>query len=156
MEEKNQDKNLYELGYLLIPTIDAEKISEEVLQIKNIIESLDGVVEVEELPKMRNLAYEISQVLSGGKRNRHNEAYFGWMRFNLSPEGIVTFTEELKKNQSVLRSLIINLSKEGKNALKIAKPRGASIKRVPKTVSDKEEIDKEIDNLLTEDISVEV
>jgi len=155
MEEKNQDKNLYELGYLLIPTIDADRIPEEVSKIKNVLESLEGAVENEELPKMRELAYEVSQDLAGGKRIRFNEAYFGWMRFNLSPEGAVSFIDELKKNSSVLRNLVINLSKEGKNALKVAKPRNISLRRVPKTVSDKEVIDKEIDDLLTKDMSVE-
>jgi ribosomal protein S6 len=148
MEEKFQDKNLYELGYLLVPTINADKIPEEVSVLRNALESFDGVIQSEEQPKMKKLSYEVSQDLAGGKRNKYEDAYFGWMRFDLSSEGIIKFGEELKKNDSILRHLIINLSKEGTNALKIGKPRSIPLKRVPKTASDKEEIDKEIDNLL--------
>lgn len=147
MEDKIQDKNLYELGYLIIPTITEEKLPEEVSVLRNSIENAGGSVQSDDFPKMKKLAYEMIQDLSGGKRSKFEDAYFGWMRFDMPSEGVVSLLEDLKKNGSVLRHLLINLSKEGKNALKV-KPRNIALRRAPKTVSDKEEIDKEIDNLL--------
>ncbi|HBM45875.1 MAG: hypothetical protein UT05_C0006G0024 [Parcubacteria group bacterium GW2011_GWF2_38_76] len=143
----NSDKNVYELGYLLIPIIAPEKLVEEVNEIRNVIESSGGLVLFEEGAKSRKLAYEMSVDTTGGKRSKYDDAYFGWMKFSLSSDSVSKMEAELKKNPSVIRYLVINLTKEGipSSGAEIKKPIGG--KRPKKTVSDKE-LDKEIDNLL--------
>ncbi|MEI6297045.1 MAG: 30S ribosomal protein S6 [bacterium] len=144
------DKNLYELGYLLIPVIAAEKLSEEVGAIRAVIESNNGVISNEEQPKVRKLAYEIAHNIAGSKRVRYEDAYFGWMKFNLSPELLEKVVEGLKKSSTLLRHLIINLSKDSGSTLKNDTNKAQVIKKTKKVASEKE-IDKEIDNLLTKE-----
>lgn len=141
------DKNVYELGYLLIPIIAPEKIADEVNAVRAAIESSGGLVLFEEAAKERKLAYEMSHDITGGKRAKYDDAYFGWFKFSLSSDAVKTMEAELKKNQSLIRYLVINLTKEGSlsNGKDAKKSTGA--KKPRKSVSDKE-LDKEIDNLL--------
>lgn len=147
---ENNDKNLYEIGYLLIPIIPAEKISDEVNVLKSYIESNGGVVMAEEQPKMRDLSYEILHRVAGGKNSRYDTAHFGWVKFDLSPLMVKNVEAEIKKNPSFLRYLVINLSRDMGSPEKIDTKKTPIIKK-PKKIADEVEIDKEIDNLLVED-----
>lgn len=142
------EKNVYELGYLLIPVIAPEKIADEVNLVRSAIESNGGLVLFEEGAKERKLAYEMSHNVTGGKKNKYDDAYFGWMKFSLSSDAVKKMEEDLRKNPSMLRYLVINLTKEGtlSNGTEPKKPLGVG-KKPRKTVSEKE-LDKEIDNLL--------
>lgn len=141
------DKNLYELSYLLIPIVSAEKLPDEVNAIRAIIESNGGLILNEEQPKAKDLAYEISHVVAGGKRTRYESAYFGWMKFNLAQDAVSGVEVELKKNNVLLRYLIINLTRDIGNPPKNDSKKAQIIKKTKKVSSDKE-IDKEIENLL--------
>ncbi|HRY62869.1 MAG TPA: 30S ribosomal protein S6 [Candidatus Paceibacterota bacterium] len=145
----SSDKNVYELGYLLIPIIAPEKLADEVNAIRALVESNGGLVLFEEAPKERKLAYEMSHDITGGRRAKYDDAFFGWMKFNLSADAVSKLDAGLKNNQSLIRYLIINLTKEGgdsNGAAEAKKPLGVG-KKPKKTVSEKE-LDKEIDNLL--------
>ena len=141
------DKNLYELSYLLVPIITTEKLADEVNAIRGVIESKEGLILNEEHPKMRDLAYEIAHMVAGGKRTRYENAYFGWMKFNLAQDVLIKLNADLKKNNVLLRYLIINLTKEIGNPIKNDSNKIKMAKRTKKISSDKE-IDKEIENLL--------
>ena len=143
---ENNDKNLYELGYLLIPVIPAEKLPEEASVLRSYVESNGGMIDSEGEPKMRKLSYEITHRVAGGKNTRYDDAHFGWLRFNISPENIKTIDSEMKKNTSVLRFMIINLSNE-MGSPKRNEAKKTAIKKAKKNISEKE-IDKEIDSLL--------
>lgn len=148
---ENNDKNLYELGYLLIPVISEEKLVEEANLVRSAIESNGGLIVNEEQPKMRKLSYEIAHNVAGGRRTRYDDAHFGWMRFNLSPASVKKMEEELKKNPSMLRYLVINLSKELGSSKNGEVSKKSVIRKTKKVVSEKE-IDKEIDNLLEKSV----
>jgi ribosomal protein S6 len=143
----SSEKKLYELGYLLIPVIAPEKLADEVSILRSVIESNGGLVLFEEAPKERKLSYEMAKEITGGRKAKYDDAYFGWMKFNLSSDAISKIDEEMKKSASVLRYLIINLTKEGAplSGIEIKKP--VVGRKAKRTVSEKE-LDKEIDNLL--------
>ncbi len=146
---ENKDKNLYEIGYVLVPSIPEDKVPEEVSRINELIVSNSGLVLSGEQPKFRKLSYEISKPISGGKNVRYNEGHFGWVRFETSPDCILIIDKELKSDLNVLRFLVLNLTKEGKNALKIGGKKGLfSKEKVSKKPISEKEIDKEIDSLL--------
>jgi len=151
---ENSDKNLYELGYLLIPVVPMDKLPEEVNVLREVIESAGGLILNMEQPKMKKLAYEIAHNLAGGKKTRYEDAYFGWVNFQLTPEALAEVVSKVKNNVSILRHLVINLSSENNNLSKPEIKGKNGIKKGKRLMSDKD-IDKEIDNLLTKNNTVE-
>ena len=146
------DKKLYEVGYLLMPLIAEEKIGEEQNTLRNYIESEGGLIVSEEIPKMRKLAYEVSHNIIGGKKKKYEDAYFGWMKYQLSPDKAETVNASFKKSANVIKFLIINSSVEQPKA-----PRDESKKAAPKKEKksdmSEQEIDKEIDKLVVKDVA---
>ena len=88
-EEKTEEKDnlevlgVYEIGYLLVPSIPEEKIAEEAASVRGQVEKEGGLLIMEDIPKMRPLAYSISKIIDS-KRERFNQAYFGWVKFEIS------------------------------------------------------------------------
>src|SRR3989344_6073378 len=104
---------LYEVGYHLLSTIPEDRVAEESGKIKDAIEAREGVFVTEGLPKMTSLAYKIPKVIAN-KRKYFDTAFFGWMRFHMSPHEIVVFRDELKRNEHILRFIVIKAAKEEK------------------------------------------
>lgn len=146
----DSDKKLYEVGYLLTPLIAEEKVGEEVNALRNSIESEGGFIASEEMPKMRKLAYEVSHSITGGKKKKYEDAYFGWMRYNVSPDKAEGINASFKKNPNVIRFLIINATVEQPKPLRDESKRLAP-KKDKKPAMSEQEIDKEIDQLVKED-----
>jgi len=102
----DEEPRLYEVGYHLLPTVAEEETAEEVSRIKEAIESPGGAVSSEEMPKLMQLAYSISKQINNERKN-FNAARFGWIRFRMNPSMVLSFKEELKKNEKILRFIII-------------------------------------------------
>ena len=94
---------LYELGYLLAPLIASESTSEEVARIKKI---LGDNIQSEGLPTMQRLAYTISKHI-GSNRHEFDDAYFGWIKFETTPEQLSSIKNELEKLEMIVRYLLI-------------------------------------------------
>lgn len=108
-EEKNVDRQepqLYELGFHIIPTVAEEALSEEVAVLTKAVTSQGGTIESQETPQLQDLAYSISKVLSNTNKV-FDTAYFGWMTFTMTPEGVVALKETLDSNLNILRYLLI-------------------------------------------------
>jgi len=152
-----KDAKTYEIGYLLTPFLQAEKADEVVeAMYKTLIEDLGGVSVFKTTPKMRPLAYPVSKFISN-KKSTVSEAYFGAVKFQISPEKIRTIKELLEKDTNIVRFLIINIPK---NSKRVVASRGATSKKTTLDVAKEdvtvekgvemtsEEIDKEIEGLL--------
>ncbi len=147
---------IYELGYLLAPTIKEEDISINYGNLKELVISFGGELIADEIPKMINLAYPMPQVKSN-VRNKWSNAYFGWTKFIMNPEKILELKKNLDLDPNFIRFLILKTVKENTIAAKRF-IRGETYRR-PKTKTkssenqtvipiNKEEIDKEIDALV--------
>lgn len=164
-EIKDKDKNeneikrdtnskVYELGYLLVPTIKEEDIGVNYGNLKEFISSLGGEIIGDEMPKMINLAYSIQKVTSN-VRNKFNTAYFGWTKFIMDSVGILELKKHLDLDPNFIRFLILKTVKENTIAAKRF-VRGEIHKRSKSKSTEnetivpinKEEIDKEIDALV--------
>lgn len=97
------DPKLYEIGYLLTPLIPADKLADEVNLIRTAIEKEKGLITGEEIPKSRQLAYEIK---------KFNTAYFGWIRFMARPDTLESLKKSFDANLNLLRFLILNAEEE--------------------------------------------
>jgi len=161
VKDKNEiledaNSKVYELGYLLVPTISEEDIPVVFGNLKELISSLGGVAISDEIPKMIPLAYAMVKVVAN-VRNKFNTAYFGWAKFIMDSDKVSELKKKLDLDSNFIRFLLLKTVKENTIAAKRF-VRGEVAHRRPTKRKDedletavsinKEEIDKEIDALV--------
>jgi ribosomal protein S6 len=160
MENTNEDveinSRVYEVGYLLVPTISLEDLPTTYGNLKDLVVTLGGEIISDEMPKMINLAYAMTKVVQN-VRNKFNTAYFGWVKFEMSTEKVLELKKKFDIDPNVIRFLILKTIRENTIAAKrfihkdmrrktpIGKKEGENETVLP---IDKEEIDKEIDAMI--------
>lgn len=100
------EKSIYEVGYHIVPNIDETEVLTHVSKIKSLIEEKEGVILSEEMPKMMNIAYDISKNINSKKQN-FNKTHFAWIKFEMDRSRIMRLKNEIKDLQNILRFLII-------------------------------------------------
>lgn len=100
----------YELAFHILPTIAEEEVSTVFEAIKAMIAKKGGEVISEEAPERFDLAYEVEKHLEG-KNRKFKTAYFGWVRFGAAPASAVEITKDMDWNNSILRHLLIKLTR---------------------------------------------
>lgn len=145
----NTESEVYEIGFHLVPTIAEENLSSEVSKIRASAESLGGAFISEEFPKMRPLAYTLSKKV-GPTKTDFDRAYFGWIKYELTPDKTAEFKATIDANNHVLRYLIISTTRE----TPVTYSKLEAHKLAEKEAEDKpvsaEDLDKSIDKLVTE------
>ncbi|PCI30658.1 hypothetical protein COB52_01325 [Candidatus Kaiserbacteria bacterium] len=112
INNEGEETQVYELGYHILPTVVAEELESEVAKLRSAIEARGGSFITEGTPEMINLSYPMF-INNGGKKTRYERAYFGWMKFEMSPsEAIALRDEDLTTNKEVLRFLLIKTTRE--------------------------------------------
>lgn len=146
--EFEQGPKLYELGFLIAPTLSEDKIPAEVGALTGEIEKAGGRVLSSEMPQMRTLAYTISKLVEH-KRTDYNQAYFGWVRFEAVSSSLAQIKEALDKSPTLLRFLIVAVPKVPPQPIKkrvMRKPFKKPEEKKP--LMTEEQMDKEIEKLL--------
>lgn len=145
---------VYEVGYLLVPSIPEDEVATIYGNFKELVSSLGGEFIMDEMPKMLDLAYTMQKVVAN-VRHKFNSAYFGWVKFEMSPDGVATLKKKLDNDTNILRYLIMKTVRENTVAGKRLATRDFTRKR--KETKDgepveinKEEIDKEIEAMVAE------
>ena len=159
-KETGEKMHVYEVGYLIVPTVTEEKVGEEVATIRASIEQNGGAVISEESPKLRKLSYSIAKVVDSKKHN-HDEAYFGWVKFEVPVANLSKIEEGLKKEKNILRYLVMKTIRENTMFTQripdvvAEKPDEVSLKTSElatapeeKKIVSQDEIDKSIDALV--------
>jgi ribosomal protein S6 len=153
-KEENSNSRVYELGYLLVPTIAEEDIPVNYGNLKDLVSSFGGDVISDEMPKMTILAYSMQKVVSN-VRNKFNKGYFGWVKFVMNSDKVLELKKKLDLDSNLIRFLILKTVRENTIASKrfirgeykrpVTRKSGENETTVP---INKEEIDKEIDALV--------
>lgn len=155
-----EDGKIYEIGYLIVPTVSAENLPAEVTKVKDVLEARKAVVISEEFPKFRPLAYEMRKSVLG-RYQKFTNAYFGWVKFEVGADEITPIKQELERTDSILRFLLIKTVRESTlvppktfSHRAPEEPREAKIPAhdatAPKTTVSEAEIDKSIEALISE------
>lgn len=147
----------YEVGFLLTPSVAEESLGVEMTRIRDEIEKAKGAIVGEGYPALRPLSYPIAY-RAGGAKQQLQQAYFGYVKFTLAPEDVVTVKAGLEKIDTLVRFLIMIAGKENpapvrrvpQTAVRTATPVDAAEKR-SLTEADEVEISKGIEELLTEE-----
>ena len=149
---------LYEVGYLLVPSIVEEVLGEEANAVRLAVEAAGGTVVGDGFPTLRALAYPIRKGNREGGTT-YNNAYFGFIRFDMLPQNAPALKLAFEKNPSLVRFLIMKTIKELLMPARTHEPRAhvaphpveiAPVEHKELTASDEAQIEKGIEELLTE------
>jgi len=153
VEEKDARVNVYEVGYLMIPSIAEESLGEEVTLFKDSLSGKGAVFISDEYPKMMELAYEMTRSIAN-KNQKFLYGYFGWVKFECTGEQALSIKAMLDKNEKLIRFLLIRTVRENTMSPKRAygkqdgSKRRSSSKKEESLPINEEVIDKEIDALV--------
>jgi ribosomal protein S6 len=145
---------VYEVGYLLLPTLPEEHVATEVQNIKAVIEKHEGTFITEDFPKLRPLAYTMKKATQG-QNHRYDKAYFGWVKFEINSNAVPLLNIELEKNANILRFMTIATVRENtlytqKSIFRPTSETSSEKPEEPKEKMTEEEIEKTIENLVVE------
>ncbi len=155
VDKKEDRTGVYEVGYLMIPSIPEEGLGEEVTLLKDFF-SKNGVNFIsDEYPKLIELAYEMSRSILN-KKQKFSYGYFGWVKFECTTNQARSIKLELDKNEKLIRFLMVKTVRENTISVKRSYGRQDGAKRRPSYVKkeepqvaiNEETIDKEIDALV--------
>lgn len=155
VEVADTKTQVYELGYLLVPTIPDEGIGAAYTAVKDLVASHEGQFISDDMPRMINLAYPMLKVVAN-VRNKFNSAYFGWIKFEMDTAKILELKKKLDFDPNIIRFLIIKTVRENTIATKkftykdMSKSRNTKKEDGDEAVVEinKEELDKEIDAMV--------
>jgi len=154
--ERDANSRVYELGYLLVPTVEEVDLPVIYGNLKELVSSYGGLTISDEMPKMISLAYAMVKVVAN-VRSKFNTAYFGWTKFTMDSDKVLKLKKKLDLDANIIRFLILKTVKENTIAAKrfirgdIARRRPTVKKNEDNETTvpiNKEEIDKEIDALV--------
>lgn len=156
MENTHKDQSVYEIGYLLMSSVPEDKVSIEAEAVKKIITGAGSTVIAEGEPQLEDLAYTMRIKKVSGAYEQYDQAYFGWVKFEVGSDAIEAIKKSIEKLPVVLRMLLISTVKDntylGKRAASmLAKPADEKVEEkkeaAPATI---EEMDKSIDAMVKE------
>jgi len=159
--EKGDKLTVYEVSYLLLPSLALEQVPAKVASLKKILTSAGGQVISDENPILIDLAYPMVKIIQT-TRHKCNMGYFGWIKFEVAKKGLEEIKKNLDLDNEILRYLIIKTVREntllnGKMKLKFEGGNKKQIESYETEVVDTptverestpEEIDKSIDDLV--------
>lgn len=105
-EAKNEGLSVYEIGYLILPSIPEDKLSDVTSSIRGVITKEGGMEIDAEEPFKHPLAYSISKTI-GASRYVLTDAYIGWIKFEVEPAKALIIKSSVEKIGEVLRLLMV-------------------------------------------------
>jgi ribosomal protein S6 len=165
MEKQIQEKvdmgTVYEVSYILLPSLAESEIPAKVGSMKDLITQAGGAVVSFEDPVLIDLAYPMTRV-TPTSRVKVSSGYFGWVKFELSQEEVGKIKNKLDNDGEVVRYLIVktvkentllngkmNLAREDKKREEVVEEEEV-VPEVEEKETSTEEVDKSIDELVAE------
>lgn len=140
----------YEFAFHVLPTVAEGEVPGVFESIKAHITKAGGEILSEENPQRFDLAYDIIKYLEG-KNRKFSSAYFGWVRFRLSPAALAELSEHIDAQKELLRYLFIKLTKvEEQNPFRF---HDSIVNKKVQTVTDEEVSSEEDSEVDTTDIA---
>ncbi|MEK7194343.1 MAG: 30S ribosomal protein S6 [Patescibacteria group bacterium] len=109
--EDHKERQVYELGYLILPSVTEDSLSNVVDSIKGIMKKVGGEEIASEDPIKIDLAYTMTKSI-GARKYVVNDAYIGWVKFECEPSSTGDVDGEMKKLEGVLRFLLVKAPRE--------------------------------------------
>lgn len=154
-------REIYELGYHLVPTLADTEVGERVSMLKSLIAEKGGAVIADEFPRLVGLSYGIAKLVAG-KKAWHHRAHFGWIKFEMAPENVESFSRDVEALREILRDIVVKTVRENTmipKRLMLEERRSDDVlkkkEEAPKKASEgapmtEEELDRTIEKLVVE------
>lgn len=120
------EPRIYEIGYLLSPVIRSEDLEAAEKHLQSLVTDLGGSIISEGSAEYIDLAYTMVKVLDN-KNVRFNQAYFGWVKFELDPAKVEALKEILDRQATLIRYLFLSTVRE--NTVLSKKPLSKILRR---------------------------
>ena len=157
MEDTHDDLlSVYEIGYLVASSVAEENVPAEAEAVKKIITDAGASIISEEMPHYQPLAYTIRIKTVSGSYQKFDDAYFGWVKFEVGSDKIEAVKKSVEVLPSILRMLLTSTVREntylGKRAPAVPAMAGVTeeVKAVAAAPVSVEEMDKSIEALVKE------
>jgi ribosomal protein S6 len=110
-EDLKEAQTVYELGYLVLPSIAEDSLGNVVESLRSII-AKSGCTEIAgEAPIKQDLAYTMSKTV-GASHYVVNDAYLGWIKFECEPGAVLKVKSAVEKIDEILRFLLVKAPRE--------------------------------------------
>ncbi len=106
-----EGQTVYELGYLVLPSIAEDKLSEVTAKLEALVNAHGGTKIDGEEPMKIDLSYAMTKVV-GASRYVVNDAYLGWMKFEAEPTGMPALKAALEHTDELVRHLLVKTPRE--------------------------------------------
>lgn len=152
LKVEKSENGVYELGFILVPSITEEKLPEIFGNLKAIMQDMGAMIFAEESPKMMTLSYTMEKTINN-KIERFKEGWFGWVKFELASGDVAKLDAKMRLREDVIRHILISTVHENTIASKRSPTRrhgkeGGVEKDSSAPEMSKEEIDREIEALV--------
>ena len=157
IKEKEENMSVYEVSYLLLPSLAEGQVPGKAGLLKEALTSLGGAIISLESPILIDLAYPMTKVVST-VRHKVDTGYFGWIKFEIDPSQMANVKKNLDANIEIIRYLIIKTVRENtllEGKMNIRKEENIrksedepEVEEVLKVLVPEEAIDKSIDELV--------
>lgn len=137
------EPRVYEVGYLVMPTVNEGDLSKERDALVALITKFKGLVISEGQPQLIDLAYDMSKMINN-KKHDYSQAYFGWIKFDVSPDVIEALTADIDAMESLIRHMMIKTVRE--NTLTSSEPF-----KLARTSKEDSLDDDDMDDMTTDD-----
>jgi ribosomal protein S6 len=111
IKEQEGVSTVYEASFFLLPSLALEQVPAKTATLREAIEKAGGAMISGEEPVLIDTAYPMVKVV-GTTRHKCHSGYFGWIKFEISTEGLATIKKMFDADADVLRSLIIKTVRE--------------------------------------------
>jgi ribosomal protein S6 len=137
-DKSQEGGEVYELGYLILPSLAEGNLGSVVEKLKKIIQSVGGVEVASEDPMKQELAYEMTKVV-GASRYVVKEAYIGWIKFEAPKAEAPKVNEAVTKLDEILRAILIKAPRE--TEFTFAKAKAAMEEKIAKAEADRKALE---------------
>jgi len=111
LESAKGELSVYEICYLILPSIPEDKVSLVTDSIRKVI-TKEGDTEIDsEAPFKQSLAYSMSKTI-GASRYVLDDAYIGWVKFEVDKSKAQAIRADIEKIDEVLRFLMVKVPRE--------------------------------------------
>lgn len=107
-DQEVRESEKYELGYHLVPSLSEDDLALRVDELVKAIVAAGGTPISEGYPQSFALAYTMRR-LRGGKWEKYDSSYFGWMRFSIPGGVLAGIRDQLDHHEHVIRYLLLKL-----------------------------------------------
>lgn len=105
------EPRVYELGYLVMPSVDEGDLTAQRDALVALITRFKGIVIDEGQPVLIDLAYEMDKLINN-KKHTFSQAYFGWIKFDVTPTEVEALNDEIEAVETLLRSILVKTVRE--------------------------------------------